>query len=66
MILKFVSSVTTLGYIAILLYFHDLENQAVPEDYQELENHVVPRQSVIFCGHTEKIYTNFLEELTCS
>ena len=41
MVLKFVSSVKFLGYIAILLYLHDLGNQAVPQDYQELENHAV-------------------------
>ena len=42
MVLKFISSVTSLGYIGILLYFQDLGNQAVPQDYQELENHTVP------------------------
>ena len=41
MVLKFVSSVTSLGYIGIFLYFHDLGNLAVPQDYQELENHAV-------------------------
>ena len=41
MVLKLVSSVTSLGYIAIPLYLHDLGNQAIPQDYQELENHAV-------------------------